>query len=143
MKRKLEERANPLMAQVAALQSSINQYEQINSVMPQLQAEVSTLRWLYSVLNRGEQQMAALGQNIPMRAKLGGINLGSAPDTGGGEADYAYLNSVAGNPKHPLQTAVRRGMEINSAADQIQPRHRRRTENQAPLSANNDTMMQE
>jgi len=61
------------MYQVAALQSAIQQYEEINSVLPPLQAEVSTLQWLYSVLNKGEGVMAAMNMNIPVRATGGGL----------------------------------------------------------------------
>lgn len=134
MKRKLEERASPIMGQVAALQASINQYEQINSVMPQLQAEVSTLRWLYSVLNKGEQQMAAMGQNIPRRAKGGLMELAGGPEESK-QVDYVQLNSIAGNPSHPQHSAVRRAREVIDVGEQIQQRGRRRTENNADPAA--------
>ena len=61
------------MKQVAALAASRNQYDQVTSVMPQLSAEISTLQWLYSVMNKGERAMSIMNMNIPERAKAGGI----------------------------------------------------------------------
>jgi hypothetical protein len=61
------------MRQVAAMQSAINQYEQVTNVMPQLSAEISTLQWLYSVMNKGEGAMNIMNMNVPERAKAGGV----------------------------------------------------------------------
>lgn len=64
------------MKQVAALQASMYQYDQVTNVMPQLSAEMSTLDWLYSVMNKGEGAMNAMNVNIPIRARAGGIDDG-------------------------------------------------------------------
>lgn len=74
--RMIEMRGNPIMKQVAALQASMNQYDQVTNVLPQLSAEMSTLDWLYSVMNKGEGAMNAMNVNIPIRARVGGIDDG-------------------------------------------------------------------
>ncbi len=69
----LKARANPLMKQLAALEASKLQYDQVTNVMPQLSAEISTMQWLYSVMNKGEGAMAVMNMNIAERAQGGGI----------------------------------------------------------------------
>jgi len=74
------------MKQVAALEAVIQQYNQINQIMPQLSAEISTMQWLYSVLNRGEGVMAAMNMNVPIRATGGGME----PDGHGTSGKRAF-----------------------------------------------------
>lgn len=103
----LELRGNPIMSQVAALQSAVNQYNQINSVMPQLQAEVSTLQWLYTVMNKGESQLMAMNQNMPIRVKDGSIELAGPGEEGvSAPINYAQINAIASNPNHPQHSIV-------------------------------------
>jgi hypothetical protein len=66
-------RGHPLMKQLAALEASRLQYDQVTNVMPQLSAEINTLTWLYSVMNKGEGTMAVMNMNVPERAKGGGV----------------------------------------------------------------------
>lgn len=69
----LKARGNPLMRQLAALEASRLQYDQVTNVMPQLSAEVSTMQWLYSVMNKGEGAMAVMNLNVAERVKGGGV----------------------------------------------------------------------
>lgn len=135
----LELRGSPIMAQMAGLQSAINQYNQINSVMPQLQAEISTLQWLYSVMNKGELALQSLNQNIPIRIKDGSMQLlnkdkkdkaDDKDDDDDDKIDYAAINRIAGDPGHPMYNMVTNGinaqaMTLPSGGDKN--RRRRRT----------------
>lgn len=51
--------------------------------MPQLSAEISTMEWLYSVMNKGEGAMNAMNMNIPIRVREGGIEEEAASRTPG------------------------------------------------------------
>ena len=81
----LKARGNPIAAQMAALQSVMNQYQTVNSIQPQLSAEISTMKWLYSVMNKGEDAM--MDMHVPTRltgdtgqnSAGGGATMGGPP----------------------------------------------------------------
>jgi hypothetical protein len=123
---------------MATLQAAINQYNQINSVLPQLQAENSILQWLMSVFNKGET-MQALSQNLPIRNKQGFMELANT-----GEVDYHLLNQIAGDKNHPLHFGVRSASRIIDKASQVQSDIvRRRTGGGPPVGGPGDVKMEE
>lgn len=109
-------RGNPLMKQLAALEASRLQYDQVTNVMPQLSAEINTLSWLYSVMNKGEGAMAVMNMNVPERAKAGGVE----------GIDYLPQQQAAMPPSQPTTTMPLPSIPTSDGKKRKRPGARRR-----------------
>jgi uncharacterized protein (UPF0147 family) len=116
-----------MAATIATLQAQVNQFNQINTTMPQVQTDTEILAWLRKVLMKGEGALASMSRNIPVRSKDGYMNLGTQSDDQQKPVNFVLLNKIAGDPSDPYHDAVRNAIRLQDQAGMEQaygPRRR-------------------